>query len=300
MSGAVSERVSARAYFAAWAIVRWLPESLAYSLFYFGARLLGRKQPKSVRRLRSNLERVAGNSTEAEMEALLLASLKSYMRYWCDTFRFPDWSKERIRSTVTVRNEHLLMDAIEAGTGVIVSLPHAGNWDHAGAYFCGKGVPLVTVAERLKPEALFLKFLEYRQSIGMEVLPLDTRSLAILAQRLRSGALIALVADRDLSRSGITVDFFGAHARMPAGPALLAINTGAPLITAFVSYTDAGIHIDFNPIEIPSTGSKDEKIAVIVQECANNFAQGISQTPQDWHMLQRIWVDEDFMEREDA
>ena len=300
MNGAFAEKLSARAYFIAWAIVRWLPERFAYSLFYAGARLLAKQKPKSVRRLRSNLVKVVGNKSEAEMDALLQISLRSYMRYWCDTFRFPDWTKDRIRKTVTVRNEHLLMDPIKAGTGVIVSLPHAGNWDHAGAYFCDKGVPLVTVAERLKPEALFLKFLEYREAIGMEVLPLDGRSLGVLAQRLRSGALIALVADRDLSRSGITVNFFGETARMPAGPALLAINTGAPLVTAFVSYTDSGIHIDFNPVAVPSVGSKDEKIAAMVQECANNFAEGITRAPQDWHMLQRIWVDADFVERENA
>jgi lauroyl/myristoyl acyltransferase len=219
------------------------------------------------------------------------------MRYWCDTFRFPDWSMQRVQQTVTVENEHLLMDAIAAKTGVIVSLPHAGNWDHAGAYFCAKGVNLVTVAERLKPEKLFLKFLEYRQDMGMEVLPLDGRVLGTLAQRLRQGALVALVADRDLSRSGIDVNFFGAPSRMPAGPALLALKTDAPLITAFVSYTDSGINIVFRNVPLPTTGTQEEKVAQIVQMTASQFEDGIRQNPQDWHMLQRIWIDGDFVER---
>ena len=187
--------------------------------------------------------------------------------------------------------------AIAAKTGVIVALPHAGNWDHAGAYFCAKGVPLVTVAERLKPEKLFLKFLSYRESMGMEVLPLDGRVLETLADRLRAGALVALVADRDLSRSGIEVQFFGAPARMPAGPALLAIRTQAPLITAFVSYTDTGVHIDFQSVMLPSSGSEREMVQEIVQMTAVHFEDGISQRPQDWHMLQRIWTDGDFKER---
>jgi KDO2-lipid IV(A) lauroyltransferase len=219
------------------------------------------------------------------------------MRYWCDTFRFPDWSRQRVQQTVTVENEHLLMDAIAAKTGVIVSLPHAGNWDHAGAYFCAKGVNLVTVAERLKPEKLFLKFLQYRQDMGMEVLPLDGRVLGTLAQRLRQGALVALVADRDLSRSGIDVNFFGGPARMPAGPALLAVKTEAPLITAFVSYTDNGIHIVFRNVPLPTTGTQEEKVAQIVQMTATQFEDGIKQHPEDWHMLQRIWIDGDFVER---
>ena len=293
----MKDNLSAYIYFAGWRIVRWLPENSAYKFFYRVADFLVNRNGKSVQRLRSNLSRTNPNLTSLDLEIMIVEAMRSYMRYWCDTFRFPDWSSQRVTETVSVTNEHLLMEAIAAKTGVIVALPHAGNWDHAGAYFCAKGVPLVTVAERLKPEKLFLKFLSYRESMGMEVLPLDGRVLDTLADRLRDGALVALVADRDLSRSGIEVDFFGAPARMPAGPALLAIRTQAPLITAFVSYTDAGVHIDFKCVMIPSSGSEREMVQEIVQMTAVHFEDGISQQPQDWHMLQRIWTDGDFKER---
>jgi len=293
----VKDNIAAYAYFAGWRIVRWLPERTAYHLAYAAADFLTKRNGKNVARLRSNLRRVKPDITSLDLDLLVFAAMRSYMRYWCDTFRFPDWSPERVRGTVTVTNEHLLLDAISAKTGVIVSLPHAGNWDHAGAYFCAKGIPLVTVAERLKPEKLFLKFLQYRQAMGMEVLPLDGRVLGTLAQRLRQGALVALVADRDLSRTGIDVEFFGGASRMPAGPALLALKTNAPLITAFVSYTDTGIHIDFKLIILPSAGSEAQKVSEIVQMTAKHFEEGISEHPEDWHMLQRIWTDGDFVER---
>jgi len=293
----VKENILAYPYFLAWRIVRWLPEGIAYKVAYRIADYLVKRNGKSVQRLRSNLSRTQPQMTSLDIELLLLKAMRSYMRYWCDTFRFPDWSAQRVNETVTVTNEFLLLDAIEAKTGVIVSLPHAGNWDHAGAYFCAKGVRLVTVAERLKPEKLFLKFLEYRQSMGMEVLPLDGRVLGTLAQRLRQGGLVALVADRDLSRSGINVEFFGGVSRMPPGPALLALKTGAPLLTAFVSYTHEGIHIHFENVEIPTEGSEEEKVNSIVQLTAKNFEIGISEHPEDWHMLQRIWIDGDFSER---
>jgi len=293
----VKDNIAAYAYFAGWRIVRWLPERTAYHLAYAAADFLTKRNGKNVARLRSNLRRVKPDITSLDLDLLVFAAMRSYMRYWCDTFRFPDWSPERVRGTVTVTNEHLLLDAISAKTGVIVSLPHAGNWDHAGAYFCAKGIPLVTVAERLKPEKLFLKFLQYRQAMGMEVLPLDGRVLGTLAQRLRQGALVALVADRDLSRTGIDVEFFGGPSRMPAGPALLALKTNAPLITAFVSYTDSGIQIDFKLIILPSAGSEAQKVSEIVQMTATHFEEGISEHPEDWHMLQRIWTDGDFVER---
>ena len=293
----MKDNISAYVYFIGWRIVRWLPEKSAYALFYKVADALVKRNGKSVQRLRSNLARTQPGITNLNLDLLVIDAMRSYMRYWCDTFRFPDWSSQWVTETVSVTNEHLLMEAIAAKTGVIVALPHAGNWDHAGAYFCAKGVPLVTVAERLKPEKLFLKFLSYRESMGMEVLPLDGRVLDTLADRLRDGALVALVADRDLSRSGIEVDFFGAPARMPAGPALLAIRTQAPLITAFVSYTDAGVHIDFKSVMLPSSESEREMVQEIVQMTAVHFEDGISQQPQDWHMLQRIWTDGDFKER---
>jgi KDO2-lipid IV(A) lauroyltransferase len=293
----VKDNLAAYAYFAGWRLVRWLPEKTAYRLAYWAADFLTKRNGKSVSRLRSNLSRTQPGISSAQLDILVSKAMRSYMRYWSDTFRFPDWSSQRVSTTVSVTNEHLLLDAIAAKTGVIVSLPHAGNWDHAGAYFCAKGINLVTVAERLKPEKLFLKFLEYRQAMGMEVLPLDGKVMGTLAQRLGQGALVALVADRDLSRSGIAVEFFGGPSRMPAGPALLAIKTKAPLITAFVSYTESGIHIDFNEVLIPSTGSDDERIHQIVQTTAQHFEAGISKHPEDWHMLQRIWTDGDFVER---
>ena len=293
----MKDNLSAYAYFAGWRIVRWLPERSAYRLAYAAADFLTKRNGKNVSRLRSNLQRTQPNITALDLDLLVFDAMRSSMRYWCDTFRFPDWSTERVRETVSVTNEHLLLDAITAKTGVIVSLPHAGNWDHAGAYFCAKGIHLVTVAEHLKPEKLFLKFLSYRQAMGMEVLPLDGRVLGTLAQRLRQGALVALVADRDLSRSGIDVNFFGGPSRMPAGPALLALKTSAPLITAFVSYTESGIHIDFNKVAIPTIGADEEKVVEIVQRMAHQFEAGISAHPQDWHMLQRIWIDGDFKER---
>ena len=293
----MKDNVSAYVYFAGWRIVRWLPEQKAYNIAYRIADFLVQRNGKSVQRLRTNLERTQPSITKLNLDLLVIEAMRSYMRYWVDTFRFPDWSSDRVSGTVSVTNEHLLLDAIAAKTGVIVALPHAGNWDHAGAYFCAKGIPLVTVAERLKPEKLFLKFLAYRQSMGMEVLPLDGRVLGTLAQRLRQGALVALVADRDLSRSGIDVEFFNGTARMPAGPALLALKTQAPLITAFVSYTENGIHIDFKNVVLPSAGEESAKVREIVQMTAKHFEDGISQTPQDWHMLQRIWVDGDFKER---
>ena len=292
-----AEDLIAVLYFAGWRIVRWLPEKSAYRLFEFVADRTSAQNGKNFQRLECNLKRVLPDLTDRELRTLAKVGMRSYLRYWCDTFRSPDWDTKRIQSSVTVTDVELLLEPVRSKRGVIVALPHAGNWDHAGSYFCSQGIPLVTVVERVKPEKLFRKFLEYRQAIGMEALPLDGRVMGTLEARLREGKLVALVADRDLSRNGIDVKFFNGIARMPAGPALLAIRTGADLITAYVSYTETGIHMDFRKVQIANADTESEQVAKTVQLCADNFAAGIAEHPQDWHMLQRIWVDGDFVER---
>ena len=292
------QTVSAWGYFAAWRLLRWLPEKFVYARANAVADYLVKRNGKSVARLRSNLARTQPNITALDLDLLVYSGMRSALRYWCDTFRFPDWSRERILGTVTFNDESILMDAVAAGNGAIVTLPHCGNYDHAAAYFCARGAKIVTVAEHLKPEKLFKKFMQYRSDFGMESLPLDGRVIPTLMQRIRTGCVIALAADRDLSKSGIDVNFFGGPARMPAGPALLAIRTGAPLISAYVSYTSTGIHIDFTRMQIPTEGTETEKVAALVQKSADLFAEGIAKYPQDWHMMQRIWIDGDFKDRD--
>jgi len=200
-------RLVASTYFFGWWIVRSVPEKFAYLIFSKLGDFLRRRNGKSVVRLRSNLARVAPALSDTELEELTKEALRSYMRYWCDTFRIQNWSRDRILNSVTVSNGNLLIDRIERGEGVVVALPHSGNWDLAGAYFCALGIPLVTVAERLKPEALFQRFLQHRTRMGFEVLALDNRSFATLLKRAREKRLIALVADRDLSVQESTFNF---------------------------------------------------------------------------------------------
>ena len=281
-------------YLLAWKLIGYLPEKSAYKLANLASDWIYKKNGKGIKRLRSNYRRVRPNISEVELEALTKLGMRSYMRYWFDTFRLNKWSKERIIQTTKVNDEHLLRDPIEKKLGCIVALPHAGNWDHAAAYFCSTGINLTTVVEQLKPEAIFKKFLDYRQSIGIEAISHKEKSVPILTQRLKDGKLIALIADRDMSRNGVEVDFLGGVAKMPSGPALLALKTGAPLITAYISYLPSGIEIFFDEtISLPTSGSEAEKIKLITQSIADNFARKIRENPVDWHMLQRIWIDEE-------
>jgi KDO2-lipid IV(A) lauroyltransferase len=286
-------------YSALWKLVRYLPEGIAYKVFESLAGISYRRNGKRVQRLRSNYRHVAPDVSAVELEEMVKDGLRSAMRYWCDTFRISDWSTEKTLQSTATNNENFLFEPIEKKRGVIVAVPHAGNWDHAGAYFCAKGARVNTVAEHLKPERLFRKFLAHRERMGMNVLDLDAGVLSELEMILKDrGELVALVSDRDLSKSGIDVHFFGATARMPAGPARLAYDTGADLITAFVAYRREGIEVFFTPpIAVDRAAEKSREIARVTQVIAARFEDAIRKNPTSWHMQQRIFIDEDFVER---
>lgn len=281
-------------YLFAWKLIAVLPEKSAYKLADYVSDRIYKKNGKGIKRLRGNYGRVMPEYSPQKLEELTKLGMRSYLRYWFDTFRLSKWSKNRIISTTQVIRENLLRDPVLAKQGCIVALPHAGNWDHAAAYFCSTGITLTAVVEKLKPEAIFRKFLAYRESIGIEAISHKEKTIPILTQRLQAGKLIALVADRDMSRNGIEVNFFGKTSKMPAGPAILAIKTGAPLITAYVRYLPGGIEIIFDEtIKPTNSGSEEEQIKLITQSMADNFAKRIKEYPVDWHMLQRIWIDEE-------
>ncbi|MFI5755705.1 phosphatidylinositol mannoside acyltransferase [Streptomyces sp. NPDC051569] len=293
MSGA-GERVTDTLYGLGWSTVKMLPEPAAAALGRTIADTVWKRRGKSVLRLESNLSRVVPDAGPERLAELSRAGMRSYMRYWMESFRLPTWSEERVRAGFQVTDVHHLQEGLASGRGVILALPHLANWDLAGVWVTrALGVPFTTVAERLKPETLYDRFVAYRESLGMEVLPHTGGSaFGTLARRLRDGGLVCLVADRDLSAAGVEVDFFGDTARMPAGPALLAQQTGALLLPVTLWYDDAPVMRGrvHPPVDVPETGTRAEKTAVMAQAVADVFATGIAEHPEDWHMLQRLWL----------
>ena len=271
--------MSAYAYLIGWRLVRLLPENIAYKIFFLIGDYAYRKNGRSIQRLRSNMQQISNLSGEA-LETLTKDAMRSYMRYWCDAFRLPDWSPSKIDFAVELVNAEVFTGPLDTGRGVVVALPHSGNWDHAAAYFLGRGYKAATVAERLKPERVFQAFLKYRQDLGIEVFSTDMRTIPLLIDRAKQGHIVALVADRDLSSHGVEVNFFGKVAKMPAGPVVIAEKAGVDLIGAFIIYTPASIKIYF------------EKLEYSVQAEANFFEKHLRTHPVDWHMLQRIWIDD--------
>ncbi|MGB8386714.1 MAG: phosphatidylinositol mannoside acyltransferase [Mycobacterium sp.] len=285
----VTGRATDWAYAAGWMAVRAMPDFAARIAFDAGARYAARDGGPE--QLRKNLARVIGVRPAEVPDALMRASLASYCRYWREAFRLPTMDHRELARQIG--ESFLGLDNLEAawaaGRGVVMALPHSGNWDMAGVWLAQTHGTFTTVAERLEPESLYRRFVDFRESLGFEVLPLSGAHrppFEVLCERLRANRAVCLMAERDLTRSGVQVDFFGEPTRMPAGPAKLAIETGAALLPAHCWFEGEGWGILIQPPLDCTSGD----VGAITQLLADQFAKNIAARPEDWHMLQPQWL----------
>jgi KDO2-lipid IV(A) lauroyltransferase len=295
----LAERATLAGYRAGWSLVRRMPGRLAYGSFDLIADVAWRRGGKSVERMRSNYATVRPELTPADLDALVRAGMRSYLRYWCDSFRLPDCSVQDLIDGVRVVGVDAVRAHLQSGSSAVIFLGHLGNWDFGGAWSTTQLAPVTTVAERLKPEELFDEFLAFREGLGMRIIPLTGGSDVFreLTKACRSGALVALLADRDLTKGGIEVDFCGQRARMAVGPAALAVNTGAALFPCIVHYephpqghgwrTVVTFH---DAVAVPTQGTSRDKIQAMTQACADVLTQAVREHTHDWHMMQRVFA----------
>ncbi|HEX2705056.1 MAG TPA: phosphatidylinositol mannoside acyltransferase [Candidatus Lustribacter sp.] len=300
----VKDAVVVAGYRVGWRVVRALPERPAYAMFDLIADLITRRRGRGVRRLRANYAKVRPDLDDVALDRLVRDGMRSYLRYYCDAFRLPDRSVDELAAGVHVSGDGPIRELLAAGTGVVVFIGHMGGWDTAGAWSTTQLAPVTTVVERLEPEAVFTTFLGFRERLGMTILPLTggPNPFTGMREALERGEFVALAADRDLTASGVEVDFCGHRARMAKGPALLSAVTGAALFAAAITYQDApegeGIagkmcHVDFSAPILPRVeGSTDAVVADLTQQCADYVGTAVQAYPSEWHMLQRVFVED--------
>ena len=289
-----AERLADLGYAAGWRLVRTLPEPVARGLFRAGADVAARRGGPGALRLRRNLSRVVPHATPEELDALVRAGLRSYARYWMEAFRLPSMDPREVHRRVdeaATGTEHL-DKALADGKGVVLALTHSGNWDAVGIWLARGRGRFTTVAERLKPESLYDRFVAYRESLGFEVIAAtggERNPAVVLSERLRENGMVCLLADRDLTPGGKPVTFFGAETKMPAGPAYLAARTGAALVPVACWFTEDGWGLRFHP---PLSVGGVREVPAVTQALADVFAADIAERPQDWHMLQNLWLED--------
>ncbi len=273
-------------YRVGWRVASLVPRSLVDALIARAARRARRHDGWHVRNLRCNLSVVSGSEVG---EDLVEAALASHFRNVYEQLALPGAIDRLVAGVVTTGEQELR--AAYADRGVVVALPHSGNWDLAGAWACRTGLPVTTVAERLG-EAEFAAFTDFRTRLGVEVLAHgDDDAVASLVGAVGRGRVICLLADRDLVGDGVRVSMAGRPVTMPVGPALVAQRSGAALFPAVSQFSDSGMRLRIGP-EIEVASGPDGLVAT-TQRVADVFAERIADRPQDWHLLQPFFCEPD-------
>jgi KDO2-lipid IV(A) lauroyltransferase len=219
-------------------------------------------------------------------------SFDSYARYWVESFRLPKLSAADVDESFTHEGIEHLDEALAAGRGAIMALPHLGGWEWAGFWLCRvHGTPLTVVVEPLEPPELFEWFVDFRRSLGMEVVPLGHAAGAASLRALRANRVLALLSDRDIGGGGVEVEFFGERTTLPGGPATLALRTGAALLPLGVYFRGRHGHhaVVRPPLSLERQGRFRDDVSRITQDLAHELEALIRAAPDQWHLLQPNW-----------
>ena len=271
-----------------------LPEPVALGLGNVVGDVLYRVRHEHRTMVKANLARVLGaEGGDAELlDRWARRSFRAYARYWVEGARLPGTSPDEVVQHTFVDGLHHLHESSATGRGTILALPHIGSWEYGGAFLATQELPMTAVAERIEPPALFDYFVEQRAAMGLTIVPLGQQSGGTILSTLRAGGLVGLLCDRDIEGTGIEVDFFGERTTMPAGPATLALRTGATLCTGAVYSGPGRDHraIVEPPLDTTRTGPLRKDVARLTQEIATRLEGLIRRAPEQWHVFQPLWL----------
>lgn len=296
----------ARLVLGAFRFFAWAPEAVSRALMAVAADVAWLRHGRGVCQLEANLRRARPHASRRELRRLGRAGMRTYLRYFAEAFALPRLSVAQIDARVRVTGVEPVLDAVVQGRPAIIVLGHQGNWDLAGAWASVHLAPATTVAERLDPPEVYEAFTRMREAIGLRILPLDRGSDVFreLVRTARAGkVLIPLVADRDLTSTGVEVDLLGERARVAAGPAALAVATGGLLVPTCLWHerlrgrrrraagSPWGLVLAFGPpVLVPTGMSRTEQVQAATQAWVDHLGANIAEHPTHWHMLQKVFV----------
>jgi KDO2-lipid IV(A) lauroyltransferase len=276
-----------------------LPEPFTRHVVAGVTRVMSYRRSPAMAMNRRHIERVLASECPPGVEPdpalvrrLSRRTVGEYGRYWMDGARLPYQHEPGVRAHMLVeQGDRELRAAMAEGRGVIMALPHVGSWEWGGAWLALEGMPMTAVMEKLEPPALFEWFVGQRAAMGLTAVPLGDGSGAAVLRALREGKLVGLVSDRDLVGNGVEVDFFGEKTTLPAGPATLALRTGAALMPTVVYSGPGNWHtaVVHAPLDTTRSGSLRADVARLTQEVAVCFEEFIRRHPEQWHLYQPNW-----------
>jgi KDO2-lipid IV(A) lauroyltransferase len=228
-----------------------------------------------------HMERVTG---AADGKPLARQVFRSYGRYWAETFWVRPRRLPEMLAHMTVEDVEIVRELRDRG-GLILALPHLGNWEAAGLKAAEEKLRLVAAAELLPNPLISKWFIDQRNIFGIEVVLVRAGVTEHLRASLAAGKTLALLSDRNLSGRGVAVTFFGEETRLPAGPFVMAKRVGAPILPVATYFREKGRGHELVVRRPLQPGSIEE----MAQELAGVFEELIAARPTQWHVLHPMW-----------
>ncbi|MDE0602792.1 MAG: phosphatidylinositol mannoside acyltransferase [bacterium] len=283
------------------ALARRLPQPVGAALTRAISRSAYRLLPERRFITERRLQRVCGPEMQGEALAQAVrASFESYARYWFDGARLGDLDDAEVEAGFSHQGFNHIQEAIDSGTAPILALPHLGGWEWAGTWMARiPGYPVISVVEPLKPARLFDWMVEERRRMGIDIVALGPEAVSVLIKSLRSRQVVCLLADRQVGRGGVEVEFFGERTLLPGGPATLALRTGAAILPTAV-YQDGPNHLGvvLPPVPAERQGRLRADVTRVTQDLAWALEELIRAAPEQWHLMQTNWPsDEEALQR---
>ncbi len=280
------------AFQAASAVVGHLPSPVLGPLAKLAG--TGAALPDPTRRLlvARHLQRADPSLSGMALRRAVNDTFESYAAYWLEAFRLPTLTPAELDAGMTYEGYGHLEQSLNRGNGTILVLPHLGGWEWTGFWFTRVvGVPITAVVERIEPPELYEWFTAFRTSLGINVVPLGPDAGREVIAALKRNDLVTLLCDRDIEGTGVEVTFFGERTTLPAGPATLALRTGADLVPGAMYNRPGGIHHGYirPPIPVERQGRLREDVARITQVIAGELEILIRRDPTQWHLMSPNW-----------
>jgi phosphatidylinositol dimannoside acyltransferase len=274
------------------AVARWLPGIVAEGLappIALGVSFANAERRAMIER---HLRRVNPQWPTVRIRQAVQAAFDSYARYWIESLRLPSLSARTVAAGFRIVGFSHITTALDRGTGAILALPHLGGWEWAGRWLGDIGYRSTVVVERLEPPELFDWFVKLRRDLGMNVVPLGPSAATAVLRALRDNQIVCLLSDRDIQGGGPKVEFFGEGTTLPAGPATLALRTGAPILPVAAYFTrqvNGHFTIVRPPVSATREGSLRDDVTRVTQALAHEFEYLIRRAPDQWHMFRPNW-----------
>jgi len=285
------------------AISRVVPLAVLYALAGLAARLVALLPTAGRAAARANIARVLGQAPESLAVRRGAARAMRYQALnYVDMVRIDRVSEPECDATVVRGDLSPLFDCLAEGKGAIIVSAHLGNMDYVVQWLGLHGIPVHSLMERLEPERLNRLVVSQRKGAGLYIDPIGPQALPRLTRLLREGKLVALLCDRDIGGTGEPVCFFGREARLPVGPVLLALRTGAPLVPSFGRrLRDNRLYVTVKPpIYLQRTRDLRADLREGLRALARALEDGIADAPDQWIVFAPIWPDADAVQRAPA